>query len=258
MGDMGMLDKGEFVLIYIDTQFNWKNVYHAMNNYFFRGRFIFQSIKFELLDTIITLKETWKDNSGERKIVNYARSALAIIPTPITFNDKFESFWNRSTGYINDFGINLKNHQNVQVMPFRMACYLYDAVMLYANAVSELVAFTNHTIEEVINNGTMVIKHILGQKYQSMQGFEMRIDQSGNAQGNYTLLSLQPVEPIMDSDDPDYYPMRFAMNVAGDFIPDLNDPKGTPKLRIKHAVSLILKLLIRYNFRLIGQPDKHR
>lgn len=117
---------------------------------------------------MLTIQESWKVNSSERQIVNYSRSALAIIPTPIEYNDKFNSFWDRSGRYLNDFGINVKDYNNMQLIPYRVACYLYDAVMLYADAVSELVASTNYTIEEVINNGTMIIKHIIGQKYQSM------------------------------------------------------------------------------------------
>ena len=30
-----------------------------------------------------------------------------------------------------------------------------------------------------------------------MQGFDMRIDENGDAEGNYTLLALQEVEPVL-------------------------------------------------------------
>lgn len=32
--------------------------------------------------------------------------------------------------------------------------------------------------------------------FSGMQGFDMRIDENGDAQGNYTLLALQEVEPV--------------------------------------------------------------
>lgn len=51
-----------------------------------------------------------------------------------------------------------------------------------------------------------------------MQGFDMRIDENGNAQGNYTLLSLQEVIPVKDKSDPDYYPLNSALTIIADFI----------------------------------------
>lgn len=37
MGEARLMDHDEYVLIYLDTNYNWLNVYHAMNNHFFRG-----------------------------------------------------------------------------------------------------------------------------------------------------------------------------------------------------------------------------
>lgn len=37
MGSAGMMDQGEHVIIYLDTDFYWLDVYDAMNNHFFRG-----------------------------------------------------------------------------------------------------------------------------------------------------------------------------------------------------------------------------
>lgn len=57
----------------------------------------------------------------------------------------------------------------MQLMPFRMACYLYDAVMLYANALSELLHASNDTVfEDVINDGRKIINQIISNnKYES-------------------------------------------------------------------------------------------
>lgn len=40
MGDQHLLDTGEYALIYVDSEFNWNNVYHAMNNHFLRSKFL--------------------------------------------------------------------------------------------------------------------------------------------------------------------------------------------------------------------------
>lgn len=37
MGSSGMMDTGDYVIIYLDTDFYWLDVYDAMNNHFFRG-----------------------------------------------------------------------------------------------------------------------------------------------------------------------------------------------------------------------------
>lgn len=33
-----MMDKQEYLLIYLDPDYNWLDVYHAMNNHFVRSR----------------------------------------------------------------------------------------------------------------------------------------------------------------------------------------------------------------------------
>lgn len=37
MGKQNLMDNGEYLLIFLDANFNWLNVYHAMNNHFLRG-----------------------------------------------------------------------------------------------------------------------------------------------------------------------------------------------------------------------------
>lgn len=51
-----------------------------------------------------------------------------------------------------------------------------------------------------------------------MQGFDMRIDENGDAQGNYTLLSLQDVIPVNNNSDLNYYPLNSALSITADFI----------------------------------------
>lgn len=53
----------------------------------------------------------------------------------------------------------------------RFACYLYDAVTLYANALHESIMEAraiNLTDEEAIDNGQQIISKILGRKYKSL------------------------------------------------------------------------------------------
>lgn len=38
MGELGLMDDGDYVLVYLDPDYNWLNMYHAMNNHFFRSK----------------------------------------------------------------------------------------------------------------------------------------------------------------------------------------------------------------------------
>uniref|UniRef100_A0A915CXI3 Receptor ligand binding region domain-containing protein n=1 Tax=Ditylenchus dipsaci TaxID=166011 RepID=A0A915CXI3_9BILA len=198
MGQLGLMDNGEYVLIYLDTDYNWLNVYHAMNNHFFR-------------DTLMSVKDSWNAlDSEDRQVVNYSRTALAVIPTPVDLvSPVFTEFWRKANLYLPRFGVQQQEIAS-SIKANRFACYLYDAVMLYAKALHELMAETNMTAEAALSSGSSIISRILNKKYTSMQGFDMRIDDNGDAQGNYTLLSLQAVPPVHNQSDPDYYPLDSA------------------------------------------------
>lgn len=47
--------------------------------------------------------------------------------------------------------------------------YLYDAVFLYARAATEVLAARGD-----LYNGTLIMEHILGRAYTSVQGFDVR------------------------------------------------------------------------------------
>lgn len=100
------MTKGEYVLIYLDTDYNWLNVYHAMNNHFFRGTSNFlETIR--NLDTLKVLSESWDvTNSSDRDILNYAKTAFAIIPTPVKLDTPtFHKFWSKANEYLVNFGV---------------------------------------------------------------------------------------------------------------------------------------------------------
>ncbi|XP_070379941.1 receptor-type guanylate cyclase Gyc76C-like [Dermacentor albipictus] len=69
------------------------------------------------------------------------------------------------------------------------ASYLYDSVMLYADAVTALI-HKNHSITD----GRAVIREIIGRKrYKSVTNAEMSITPQGDVEGNYTVLAFLPV-----------------------------------------------------------------
>ncbi|XP_072029843.1 speract receptor-like isoform X2 [Amphiura filiformis] len=76
--------------------------------------------------------------------------------------------------------------ENITLQWNEQGDYLYDAVMLYARALTK-------TIEQgyAINNGGRIIKNILNQQYPSISGLTRYIDENGDANANVTVFTIQ-------------------------------------------------------------------
>uniref|UniRef100_T1KEQ4 Guanylate cyclase n=2 Tax=Tetranychus urticae TaxID=32264 RepID=T1KEQ4_TETUR len=167
-----LLENGEYMIIYVDFE-----SYSESHSY----KYIWRS-------------EMNKDDV--RATLEAARSLLVIVPSPprgqdySDFEDKVR-FYNGQPpfNFPRPFdGLNMKKHITI------FASYLYDAVMLYAEAVASMLA------EKVCpRNGTEVIKRIIGRKrYQSVTGTWMLIDENGDVEGNYTVLSLLQADSVVN------------------------------------------------------------
>ncbi|KAF4520109.1 hypothetical protein B566_EDAN010265 [Ephemera danica] len=66
------------------------------------------------------------------------------------------------------------------------AAYLYDAVQLYARALCDVLDSEGDPL-----NGTAIIESLQGRTYVSAMGYEARMDENGDAEGNYTLVTRQ-------------------------------------------------------------------
>ncbi|EDV30989.2 uncharacterized protein Dana_GF15131 [Drosophila ananassae] len=64
--------------------------------------------------------------------------------------------------------------------------HLYDSVMIYVRAISEVLQFGGD-----IYDGNLVMSRIFNRSYHSIQGFDVYIDSNGDAEGNYTVITLQ-------------------------------------------------------------------
>ncbi|XP_046988319.1 guanylate cyclase 32E-like [Schistocerca americana] len=69
------------------------------------------------------------------------------------------------------------------------AAHLYDAVMIYARALTEVFADGENP-----TNGTAVIERIRDRSYHSVKGHDVYIDVNGDAEGNYTVMALMEDE----------------------------------------------------------------
>ncbi|KAG8183695.1 hypothetical protein JTE90_014671, partial [Oedothorax gibbosus] len=161
-----LLDNGEYVIIYIDLEAYSESTAYR---YFWR-----MDMRQHLVDT--TLKA--------------AGSLLVIVPTPP-----------QAAGYA-EFEENVRKYNFEEPFSFpnklpypkhitEFAAYLYDSVILYAEALAK-------TLDEDGDprNGTNIIQKIISRgMYQSVTGAWMHIDDNGDVEGNYTVLALQPTPP---------------------------------------------------------------
>ena len=58
------------------------------------------------------------------------------------------------------------------------AAYLYDAVMLYVRAINNLLAAGKNP-----RDGKLVIDSLIGRSYMSAMGYNVYIDENGDAEG---------------------------------------------------------------------------
>ncbi|KAL5019050.1 hypothetical protein ScPMuIL_004772 [Solemya velum] len=96
---------------------------------------------------------------------------------------------------------------NIKLQVPIYTAYLYDAVMVYSRAVDEVLREGGS-----VTNGTAILAKIRSRTFISVQGHEVYIDRYGDAEGNYSLLSLK-------NDDVYYGTMRpvgnFRMTSSG-------------------------------------------
>ncbi len=70
-----------------------------------------------------------------------------------------------------------------------------------------------------------------------MQGFQVRIDENGDALGNFSLLSLQSIISNMNASHPNYYPMQWALQVSAYFEDDERD-NSSVRLRMLDTLTI--------------------
>lgn len=172
-----LINNGDYLVIYIDLdQYSKSHSY----KYFWR------------LDM---------DLGTKRTMIEAAKYLLVVVPSPP----------NVST--YTDFEENVRIHNGLPpfnfTQPFQhlkkhitvYASYLYDAFMLYADALEETIKSGAD-----IYDGAAIVRRIINRKnYQSVTGPWMNIDSNGDVEGNYSVLALRPTPPDV------------TLKISGDF-----------------------------------------
>ncbi|KAH7950051.1 hypothetical protein HPB49_019002 [Dermacentor silvarum] len=117
-------------------------------------------------------------------VVRAFRSYIGIVGSPAS---GFEEFSVAVNEYMQRPPFNIVNAANTiggrKKIPSEGA-YLYDAVMVYARAVNACVEHGGD-----FRNGKHLFEHMRGRSYHSAMGYMVRMDDNGDAEGNYTLIA---------------------------------------------------------------------
>ncbi|XP_013145925.1 PREDICTED: guanylate cyclase 32E, partial [Papilio polytes] len=97
------------------------------------------------------------------------------------------------------------------------AAWLHDAVWVYARALA-----TALSIGEDPRDGRALVQYIRNTTYRSVMGYWVHMDENGDAEGNYTLLSMDPDRP------PGLYPLAVMHKNAPElrFMREMRWPGG--------------------------------
>ncbi|XP_015596279.1 guanylate cyclase 32E isoform X2 [Cephus cinctus] len=114
------------------------------------------------------------------------QSVLKLTPTHVK-NPNFEQICERIKKYSVQSPFCVPYHSHIFktiAMPIQ-AAHLYDAVMIYARAATEILEKGGDP-----RNGSAILSRIRNRSYHSVQGYDVFIDENGDAEGNFTVVSL--------------------------------------------------------------------
>ncbi|OQR74543.1 guanylate cyclase 32E-like [Tropilaelaps mercedesae] len=112
------------------------------------------------------------------------RSVLMITPCAPQL-EAYQKFQENVQKFAGQPPLCIPFHPQVQVDIPPYAAMAYDAVWLYARAATELL-----NRNQSLDNGTALIDVIRNNVYRSVMGFDIRVDENGEAEGNYTVLGF--------------------------------------------------------------------
>lgn len=165
--------------------------YMQVKNLFNNGEYLVIYIDLDQYTKALSYKYFWRsdmDYVTKKTMYEAARSLLVVVTSPpnvSTYTDFEESVqrYNKLPpfNFTQPFE-QFKKHITIY------ASYLYDAFMLYADALEETIKSGAD-----IHDGAAIVKRIINRKsYQSITGPWMNIDSNGDVEGNYSVLALRP------------------------------------------------------------------
>ncbi|XP_062545838.1 guanylate cyclase 32E [Armigeres subalbatus] len=217
-----LLSNGDYMVVSIDDEVydpsTKRNIYQEYSDFYQkyarnsketvanRKRYSFKDIQERLQEaflSVLRISPLFPMNPQYKKLCHqiklYARQEPFRVPLPI----------------------NPKIYQEIQVPIY--AAHLYDAVLIYARAATEVIQAGGS-----LHDGRLIMRHILNRSYHSIQGFDVYIDENGDAEGNFTVIALQKDEKVNNS-------LNKSMQPVGMFVYSSN---GTNLPEFKYLSSL--------------------
>ncbi|KAH7641403.1 guanylate cyclase-like protein 2 [Dermatophagoides farinae] len=170
----GLLENGDYVVISIELDEDYVN-----NN-----------------DRSYTINQRNDLPEHELNAIYDATRSLLIISRSYPASPNYNTFVDKVREYNKLPPFCLRDHMAFKRHITYYASYLYDAVILYAEALSQV--FKEGLTE--YDGKNIVEKIISRRRYQSITGAWMNIDQNGDVQGNYTVLQPISISSINTSD----------------------------------------------------------
>nr|CAD7442116.1 unnamed protein product [Timema bartmani] len=165
-------------LDYVHTSHFIQEVEKIVTETYHRTRvYVFVGEHFTLVDLVACLQQRKLLDNGDYIIISVddeiydPKRRLSIV-----FREYLDPHLRNSTKSNNIIGF-----RSVPVD----AAHLYDAVMIYARALTEV--FENG---DDPRDGSAILKRIRNRSYHSVQGYDVYIDNNGDAEGNYTVVAL--------------------------------------------------------------------
>uniref|UniRef100_A0A147BCC9 Guanylate cyclase n=1 Tax=Ixodes ricinus TaxID=34613 RepID=A0A147BCC9_IXORI len=159
MHDEHLLEGGEYVVISVEEE----DIYDKSNKYQY-------------------MKKDWEDSP---KVRPFPFRAVLLLSPSVPASDQYQKFSDAVLRYAETQPLCIPMHTELKFKVPIYAGMTYDAVMLWARAATEVLR-ENGTI----NNGTAIGEKIRKSLYRSALGFDIRVDENGDAEGNYTVLAF--------------------------------------------------------------------
>ncbi|XP_013384336.1 guanylate cyclase 32E [Lingula anatina] len=128
------------------------------------------------------------DNDLTLERIDAFRAVLTLALRPPS-NPNYEEFLDKTRNYSSEKPFNAP-HKMIPGKKFPVpiyAAHLYDAVAIYGRALSEVLAMPNGKPDD----GRAIFNQIRSRAFKSIQGHDVFIDENGDTEGNYTVLTVQ-------------------------------------------------------------------
>nr|XP_050030214.1 guanylate cyclase 32E-like [Dermacentor andersoni] len=159
MHQAGLLEGGEYVIVSVEEE----DTYDRRNKYQY-------------------MKKDWEDSSIVRP---FPFRAVLLLSPRVPSDEHYGRFSEAVLSYAGTQPLCIPMHTELKFKVPIYAGLTYDAVMLWARAATQVLRENGS-----LTNGTAVGLKIRGSLYRSALGFDIRVDENGDAEGNYTVLGF--------------------------------------------------------------------